>query len=67
MSTEKAVFSLTEKLTHQRFDSASVVLDVLNLPLILRTMEHLIPFGNSTIKNVKKPLLIYVICSTQKE
>lgn len=55
MSTEKAVFSLTEKLTHQRFDSASVVLDVLNLPLILRTMEHLIPFGNSTIKNVKTP------------
>lgn len=66
MSTEKAEFSLTEKLTHQRFDSASVVLGVLNLPLILRTMEYLIPFGNSMTKNVTKAL-IYVLCSTQKE
>lgn len=66
MSTEKADFSLTEKLTHQRFNSPSVALGVLNFPLILRTMEYLIPFGNFMIKNVTKAL-IYVLCSTQKK
>lgn len=49
MSTEKAEFSLTEKLTHRRFSSAVVVVGVLNLTL--RTMEYFI-FGNSMIKNV---------------
>lgn len=34
MSREKAAFSLIEKWTHQRFNSANVVLGVLKSPLI---------------------------------
>lgn len=55
MSMEKAGFSLTEKLTHQGFDSENVTLDVLILPLILRTMENLFPFGKFIIINMTKP------------
>lgn len=39
MNKEKTAFSLTEKLTHQRFDFESAVLGVLKLLLILRTVD----------------------------
>lgn len=46
MSREKAEFSLTEKLTHQRFDSASVVVDVFRLATNFKNNE----VGNSIWK-----------------
>lgn len=63
-SGEKAAFNLTKELMHQRFNAESVELGVLNLPLILRIMKYLIPFGNFVIKNMEKTLIY--ICSTQK-